>query len=71
MHDAQDRQLYFDLLRTGTPARLEGKAPFRIFLGNAPAVRLRINGVALDHTTFTRSNNTARFVVDKDGARRR
>ena len=47
-----------DLLR-----RMQGQAPFRVFLGNAPAVDLSLNQERFDHTPFHRRNSTARFSV--------
>ena len=62
--DANDYQLLYYLLRPGRVYRLQGQAPFRVFLGNAPAVELSLHQKRFDHTPFQRRNNTARFSVD-------
>ena len=59
--DAHGYQLLYSLLRPGIEYRLAGQAPFRVFLGNAPAVELILNQERFDHTPFHRRNNTARF----------
>jgi hypothetical protein len=42
---------------------LRGTAPFDIFLGNAPAMEVRVNGINIDMTKFVRSNKIAHFNV--------
>jgi cytoskeleton protein RodZ len=62
--DANGNQLLYKLLRPGMVRRLPGQAPFRVFLGNAPAVDLSLNQEQIDHTSFHRQNRTAQFSVD-------
>jgi cytoskeleton protein RodZ len=62
--DANGYQLLYYPLRPATVLRLQGQAPFRVFLGNAPAVDLSVNEKRFDHTRFHRRNRTARFTVD-------
>jgi len=62
--DVNGYQLLYYPLRPGTVLNLQGQAPFRVFLGNAPAVDLSLNQKRFDHTPFHRQNNTARFTVD-------
>jgi len=62
--DANGYQLLYYLLRPGMVRRLQGQAPFQVFLGNAPAVDLHLNQKRFDHTPFRRRNSTARFSVD-------
>lgn len=62
--DANGYQLLYYLLRPGMERRMQGQAPFRVFLGNAPAVELSLNQERFDHTPFRRRNSTARFSVD-------
>ncbi len=71
IRDARDRRLVYTLYSGDAPLRLRGWAPFDVFLGNSPAVRLRFGGEFVPKGGFTRSNNTARFLVDAEGARRR
>lgn len=62
--DANGYQLLYYPLRPRMELRLQGQAPFQVFLGNAPAVELSLNQKRFDHTPFSRRNNTARFSVD-------
>jgi len=62
--DANGYQLLYYPLRPGMVRRLQGQAPFQVFLGNAPAVDLSLNQKRFDHTPFHRRNSTARFTVD-------
>jgi cytoskeleton protein RodZ len=62
--DANGYQLLYYPLRPGMVRRLQGQAPFRVFLGNAPAVDLSLNQKRFDHTSYHRRNSTARFSVD-------
>lgn len=71
VYDDRGRQLVYTLYSGETPLRLRGWAPFEVFLGNSPAVRVRYEGDAVTKSAFTRSDETARFLVDADGARRR
>lgn len=61
--DARDERLLVGLMREGTRRELTGAAPFRVFLGNAPGVRLVINGQNYNPSRHARSDNTARFVL--------
>lgn len=45
--DQQDKTLVADLKRKGETLTLEGEAPFKILLGNAPGVSLVFNGEAV------------------------
>lgn len=69
--DARGRQLAYTLYSGDEPVVLRGWAPFDVFLGNAPDVSLRFGDLEIDHSAFVRSDNTARFVVDAEGAGRR
>jgi cytoskeleton protein RodZ len=65
IHDATDARLLVGLMRDGTERQVSGVAPFRVFLGNAPGVRVRINDEAYDPSPHTRSDSTARFVLER------
>jgi len=65
--DSEGERLMFDLLRGEEPRRLIGVAPFEVFLGNAPTVELKVNGIAVAPPRIS-SRNTARFQVGADGA---
>lgn len=61
--DAEDVGLFYDLVRQNKTVVLRGTAPFDVFLGNAPAAVLVVNGVQVDMTKFIRSNKIAQFNV--------
>jgi cytoskeleton protein RodZ len=61
--DADGKHLYHDLMRKNQSLRLQGKAPFNVFLGNAPAVDIRVNDAKVEMEGHIRSNNVARFTV--------
>jgi cytoskeleton protein RodZ len=54
--DASGQELEMDLLRGGSDKSYHGQPPFRILLGRASAVRLSVDGEALDLTSFTRDD---------------
>ena len=54
--DASGQELEMDLLRGGSDKAYHGAPPFRILLGRASAVRLSMDGEAVDLTAFTRDD---------------
>ena len=54
--DASGQELEMDLLRGGSEKAYHGKPPFKILLGRASAVRLSMDGEAVDLTAFTRDD---------------
>jgi cytoskeleton protein RodZ len=54
--DAKGKQLEMDLLRGGSDRYYQGQPPFRILFGRASAVRLSMDGEAVDLTVFTRED---------------
>lgn len=71
VYDARGRELVYTLYTGSEPLRLRGWPPFDVFLGNSPAVAVDFNDTTVGKSAFTRSDRTARFLVDGDGARRR
>lgn len=66
--DANGESLYYNLVPVNQLIKLEGASPFDIFLGNAPAVEIKVNGVKIDVTRYVRNNNIAHFKVSvRDG----
>jgi cytoskeleton protein RodZ len=61
--DARGDSLLVGLMREGTERRLEGQLPFRVFLGNAPGVRIDVDGSPYDPSRHGRADNTARFTL--------
>jgi len=62
------QRLLFKLLKQGEDYHIKGSAPFRIFLGNAPSVKMQINGKPVDISAYIRGNNIANFVVNGDAS---
>jgi cytoskeleton protein RodZ len=71
IQDATGERKFYGLLNKGRARTLNGVAPFDIFLGNAPAVRLTLNEDSVDMTKHTRSNNIAHFKVTTINGRAR
>jgi cytoskeleton protein RodZ len=67
--DNNDIALIYDLVRQEQTVILRGTAPFEIFLGNAPAMEVRVNGIKIDMTKFVRSNKIAHFYVSTSDQR--
>lgn len=68
--DARGEQLYYGLAHQGQTLHVRGQPPLSVFLGNAPQVQVTVNGQPIKTTSYTRSNNTARFSIhaSDDGA---
>ena len=67
--DANDISLFYGMIEPGQDLSLTGQAPFDVFLGNAPAVSLRLNEIDIDMTKYIRANNIAQFKVSVEGGR--
>lgn len=63
--DARGESLLVGLMREGTERRLEGVPPYRVFLGNAPGVRIEHDGSSYDAARHARTDNTARFTLER------
>lgn len=64
--DANGENLYYNLLPQDQSLNLQGTAPFKIFLGNAPEVSLEMNGLDVNIKNRIRSNNVAHFSISVD-----
>lgn len=67
--DAAGRTLAYDLHHAGDELEYHGEAPYRIFLGYAPGVVVRYNGVVYDHSRYQRGD-IARFRIGKSSDNR-
>jgi cytoskeleton protein RodZ len=61
--DADGERIAYRLYHPGEVARLRGKAPMRVFLGNADAVQLTVDGAAMAVRPASRRDGTARLTV--------
>ncbi len=60
--DAEGARVFFDLGKAGQRYQSEGKPPFKIVLGNAPAVTLYHNGERIDHARYN-EKGVAKFTL--------
>jgi len=61
---ADGRIVHAQVNEPGTEQRIEGKAPLRVVIGNAPAVSLEYNGKAIDLKAVTGADNVARISLN-------
>jgi cytoskeleton protein RodZ len=66
VYDAEDKRLYYNIGRQGTRVAVQGVLPYRVKVGNAPAVLVSYQGHSLDITAFS-NGAVARFQVTPDG----
>lgn len=63
VQDADNNRLFYSLLKAGNSYAIKGRAPFKIFLGNAPAVSIEVNSQLVDITRYVRQNNIAHVKI--------
>ncbi|WP_406672342.1 RodZ domain-containing protein [Natronospira sp.] len=63
IYDDRDQRLYYGLAREGERVEVAGLAPISIFMGNAPAVSLEVDGEVWEFGDRIRRDNTARITV--------
>lgn len=63
VQDADNNRLFYSLLKPGNSYAIKGRAPFRIFLGNAPAVSLEVNNQLVDISRYVRQNKIAHVKI--------
>lgn len=63
VYDASGEPLFYSLGAAGSARTIEARPPVRVFLGNAPAVEVLVNGSVYEHEQFERTDNTARFTL--------
>lgn len=61
--DASGKVLISGLVDAGSTQAIDGRPPFVVFLGNAPAVQITYNGQPVDMAPFRRGDNTARITL--------
>jgi len=67
IQDSAGKRLYYQLLNTGDEIELTGTAPFTVFLGNAPKIRVEINSKIVDFENLINKNsNIATLEISKD-----
>lgn len=64
IEDAGGRRLAYGIIPAGSQLRLQGEAPFKLFLGYALGVTVYYNGDLYDHTPYQRGD-VARFRIGR------
>ena len=64
--DVSGARLLYTMIPSGESRILQGKAPFKISMGNASSTRVYINNHEVNMTGRIRSNNTASFTVSNE-----
>jgi cytoskeleton protein RodZ len=67
VYDSRGERLYFDVASAGSVQSITGRAPLRVFLGNAAGVRVEVDGQPRDIPGSTLDGDGARFVVNRSG----
>ncbi len=65
--DARKKRLFYNMIPVGSSRIIEGKAPFKITMGNASTTSVALNNLEIDLDDVIRANNTAVFSVSSDG----
>lgn len=67
--DANGDRLFYQLINNGEEVKLSGQAPFDVFLGNAPAIRIEVNNslVRFEHL-ISSSKNVASITIAADAS---
>jgi len=67
IQDSKGKRLFYQLLSKGEEIRVSGEAPFKVFLGNAPGVRIEINNNIVDfENLINRNSNIASIKINQD-----
>lgn len=69
VYDDREQRLAYGLYGSDDTLQLQGWEPFEIFLGNARAVAIELDGEAVELDGFVRSNDTARVLIGAEGVR--
>ncbi len=65
IEDAKGQRLFYATLMPGENYEFNGVSPFKVFLGNAPAVELSVNQQEVDISAHIKSNNVAQITIDE------
>lgn len=67
IQDSTGKRLFYQLLNSGADIKVSGIAPFSVFLGNAPRVRVEINNKIVDFDNLINMNsNVASIKINHD-----
>ena len=63
VNDSFEKRIYRDIRLAGDILDIKGDAPFDIFFGDAPNIKIFFNGIEIDIAEKIRIDNSARLVV--------
>jgi cytoskeleton protein RodZ len=63
--DVNVSRLVFELIKKDSYYRIQGQAPFKIFLGNAPSVSVKINDQAVNILQYLKNDNLVHVYIYK------
>jgi cytoskeleton protein RodZ len=68
IYDVRNRRLFFGLATVGAPVDVQGRAPLRVIVGNAPAATVELNGQRVEVPPGAmRGRRAAALRVNADG----
>lgn len=69
IQDSTGKRMFYQLLNRGQEVKLLGVAPFTVFLGNAPKVRVEVNNKIVNfESLINRSSNIVSIEITKDAS---
>lgn len=66
VYDVSNARLFYNMVPAGATRQFEGRAPFRISMGNASTTRVKLNDIEVDLSNVTSRRNTANFTVSTE-----
>lgn len=63
VEDADGKLLLSGVVQAGDRQQVRGRAPYALFIGNAPGVAVEYDGKPVDTAPYVKSNSTARFSI--------
>ena len=64
VQDADNNRLFYSLIKTGDSQAIKGRAPFKVFLGNAPGVSVEVNNQMVDISRYIRPSKIAHVKIN-------
>ncbi len=69
IQDSTGKRIFYQLLNRGQDIKLSGVAPFTVFLGNAPGVRVEVNNTIVNfESLINKTSNIANIKISKNAA---
>ena len=69
VRDASSTRLFYNILKQGVSKSFEGRAPFRLSLGNARTTQVLINDIEVNMQRYIRPSNTAGVTISSEEGR--